>query len=111
TLNNCEAGYKMRAAIFVLLSWGDRLGFKTKLPLGPVPKPRPHQNSELLPRLNGYLSDPTVHEAWIKNQFTLIKERSMFARLQKGKTLPLAEKFTRLKTRLRDPEWRRYGKL
>src|SRR5438046_7059490 len=35
----------------------------------------------------------------------------MFARLQKGKRLPLAEKFTRLKTRLGDPEWRRYGTL
>src|SRR5438105_2194427 len=35
----------------------------------------------------------------------------MFARLQKGKKLPLAEKFTRLKTRLSDPEWRRYGRL
>ena len=35
----------------------------------------------------------------------------MFARLQKGKKLPLAEKFTRLKTRLGDPEWRRYGRL
>ncbi len=35
----------------------------------------------------------------------------MFARLQKGKKLPLAEKFTRLKIRLSDPEWRRYGKL
>ena len=35
----------------------------------------------------------------------------MFARLQNGKKLPLAEKFTRLKTRLGDPEWRRYGKL
>jgi hypothetical protein len=23
---------------------GGRLGFKTKLPLGPVPKPRPHYN-------------------------------------------------------------------
>jgi len=34
----------MRAAKFVLLSWGDRLGFKTKLPLGPAPKPRPHRN-------------------------------------------------------------------
>src|SRR2546428_8163897 len=46
-----------------------------------------------------------------QNQLTLIKERSMFARLQKGKKLPLAEKFTRLKIRLSDPEWRRYGKL
>jgi ammonium transporter, Amt family len=35
----------------------------------------------------------------------------MFARLQKGKKLPMAEKFTRLKTRLGDPEWRRYGTL
>ena len=35
----------------------------------------------------------------------------MFARLQKGKRLPMAEKFTRLKTRLGDPEWRRYGTL
>src|SRR5256884_1131430 len=35
----------------------------------------------------------------------------MFARLQEGKKLPLAEKFTRLKTRLGDPEWRRYGTL
>src|SRR2546426_2571216 len=35
----------------------------------------------------------------------------MFARLQRGRKLPLAEKFTRLKTRLGDPEWRRYGKL
>src|SRR6184192_2858080 len=35
----------------------------------------------------------------------------MFARLQRGRKLPMAEKFTRLKTRLRDPEWRRYGKL
>src|SRR3989475_3421585 len=46
-----------------------------------------------------------------QNQLTLIKERSMFARLQKGKKLPLAEKFTRLKIRLSDPEWRRYGKV
>src|SRR5437588_9573363 len=46
-----------------------------------------------------------------QNQSTLIKELSMFARLQKGKKLPLAEKFTRLKTRLSDPEWRRYGRL
>ena len=36
--------HEMRAAKFVLLSWGDRLGFKTKLPLGPAPKPRPHRN-------------------------------------------------------------------
>src|SRR5256886_5934791 len=35
----------------------------------------------------------------------------MFARLQKGKKLPMAEKLTRLKARLGDPEWRRYGKL
>src|SRR5947208_7970303 len=35
----------------------------------------------------------------------------MFARLQKGKRLPMAEEFTRLKTRLGDPEWRRYGTL
>src|SRR3989440_7373714 len=35
----------------------------------------------------------------------------MFARLQRGRKLPMAEKFTRLKTRLGDPEWRRYGKL
>src|SRR6266705_3346969 len=35
----------------------------------------------------------------------------MFARLQKGRKLPMAEKLTRLKTRLGDPEWRRYGKL
>src|SRR3989442_5704571 len=35
----------------------------------------------------------------------------MFARLQRGRKLPMAEKFTRLKIRLSDPEWRRYGKL
>jgi len=40
--------HEMRAAKFVLLSWGDRLGFKTKLPLGPVPKPRPHHNVGLI---------------------------------------------------------------
>jgi len=47
----------------VLLSWGDRLGFKTKLPLGPVPKPRPHHNFAPLPKGNGYLLDAKVHEA------------------------------------------------
>src|SRR5437660_11472566 len=35
----------------------------------------------------------------------------MFARLQRGRKLPMAEKFTRLKTRLGDPEWTRYWKL
>src|SRR5256885_17027579 len=35
----------------------------------------------------------------------------MFARLQRGRKLPMAEKFTRLKTRVGDPEWRRYGRL
>jgi hypothetical protein len=63
TLNSCETGQEMRAARFALLSWGDRLGFKTKLPLGPVPKPRPHHNFAPLPKGNGSLLDAKVHEA------------------------------------------------
>jgi hypothetical protein len=47
----------------VLLSWGDRLGFKTKLPLGPVPKPRPHHSVDQFTQGNGYLLDVKVHEA------------------------------------------------
>src|SRR5438132_6701493 len=35
----------------------------------------------------------------------------MFARLQRGRKLPMAQKFARLKARVGDPEWRRYGKL
>ena len=46
----------------VLLSWGDRLGFKTKLPLGPVPKPRPHHNFGSLHKGNGYLLKVKGHE-------------------------------------------------
>src|SRR5947209_19197782 len=36
---------------------------------------------------------------------------SMRAIVQEGKKLSLSEKFSRLAVRLRDPDWRRYGKL
>jgi hypothetical protein len=63
TLNNCETAQEMRAARFALLSWGDRLGFKTKLPLGPVPKPRPRHNFGPLHKGNGYLLEVKGNEA------------------------------------------------
>ena len=56
-------GTRDASSEIVLLSWGDRLGFKTKLPLGPVPKPRPHHNFRPLHKGNGYLLEVKEHEA------------------------------------------------